>query len=102
MMKPADGREGIKKWIVEAVKIAGANPCPPTVLGIGIGGNFEITQNWEADTTVVWFNPTISAVTSLGTQKTQFSIGPRFNLAAPSGTKADLGVRAVVVFLFPK
>lgn len=41
MMKPADGREGIKKWIVEAVKIAGANPCPPTVLGIGIGGNFE-------------------------------------------------------------
>ena len=70
--------------------------------GAGIGGNFEITQNWEADTTVVWFNPTISAVTSLGTQKTQFSIGPRFNLAAPSGTKADLGVRAVVVFLFPK
>lgn len=41
MMKPADGREGIKKWIVEAVTIAGANPCPPTVLGIGIGGNFE-------------------------------------------------------------
>ena len=70
--------------------------------GAGIGGNFEITQNWEADTTVVWFNPTISAVTSLGTQKTSFSIGPRFNLAAPSGTKADLGVRAVVVFLFPK
>ena len=41
MMKPADGREGIKKWIVEAVKMAGANPCPPTILGIGIGGNFE-------------------------------------------------------------
>jgi hypothetical protein len=70
--------------------------------GAGIGGNFEITQNWEADTTVVWFNPTISAVTSLGTQKTQFAIGPRFNIAAPSGAKADLGVRAVVVFLFPK
>jgi len=70
--------------------------------GAGIGGNFEITQNWEADTTIVWFNPTITAVTSIGTQKTQFAIGPRFNLAAPSGTKADLGVRAVVVFLFPK
>jgi len=41
MMKPSDGREGIKKWIVEAVKIAGANPCPPIILGIGIGGNFE-------------------------------------------------------------
>jgi fumarate hydratase subunit alpha len=41
MMKPADGREGIKKWVVEMVKVAGANPCPPTILGIGIGGNFE-------------------------------------------------------------
>jgi len=70
--------------------------------GAGIGGNFEITQNWEANTTNVWFNPTISAVTSLGTQKTQFVIGPRFNLAAPNGTKADIGFRAVVVFLFPK
>ncbi len=70
--------------------------------GAGIGGNFEITQNWQSDTTVVWFNPTISAVTSLGSQKTQFAIGPRFNLAAPDGGKADIGVRAVVVFLFPK
>jgi hypothetical protein len=70
--------------------------------GAGIGANFEITQNWESNDTTVWFNPTISAVTSLGSQKTQFVIGPRFNLAAPSGTKADMGVRAVVVFLFPK
>ena len=70
--------------------------------GAGIGGNFEITQNWKGDTTTVWFNPTISAVTSLGTQKTQFTIGPRFNLAAPDATKADLGIRAQIVFLFPK
>lgn len=70
--------------------------------GAGLGGNFEITQNWEADTTVVWFNPTISGVTGLGNQKVQLAIGPRFNLAAPSGSKADIGFRAVVVFLFPK
>lgn len=70
--------------------------------GAGIGCNFEITQNWEADTTTVWFNPTLSGITSLGTQKTQFAIGPRFNLAAPSGSKADIGFRAVIVFLFPK
>ena len=70
--------------------------------GAGIGGNFEITQNWEANTTTVWFNPTISGVTSLGKQKTQLAIGPRFNLAAPSGTKADIGFRASIVFLFPK
>jgi hypothetical protein len=70
--------------------------------GAGIGGNFEIFQNWGANTTSAWFNPTVSAVTSIGKQKTQFVIGPRFNLAAPDGSKADIGVRAAVVFLFPK
>jgi len=70
--------------------------------GAGIGGNFEMSQNWIANTTSVWFNPTLSAVTSIGKQKTQFVIGPRFNLAAPDGSKADIGVRAAVVFLFPK
>lgn len=70
--------------------------------GAGIGGNLEITQDWKGDHTNVWLNPTLSAVTSLGKQKTQFVIGPRINLAAPDGSKADFGVRAVVVFLFPK
>ena len=41
MLKPADGAEGVIRSVVEAVKIAGPNPCPPIVLGIGIGGNFE-------------------------------------------------------------
>lgn len=38
MMKPADGPEGIINFIVETVKIAGPNPCPPTIIGVGIGG----------------------------------------------------------------
>jgi len=70
--------------------------------GAGIGANFEITQNWKENTTTVWLNPVMTAVTSLGKQKTQFLFGPRINLAAPSGGKADFGVRAGVVFLFPK
>lgn len=41
MLKPADGSEGVIKSVVETVRIAGPNPCPPIVLGIGIGGNFE-------------------------------------------------------------
>jgi len=69
--------------------------------GAGMGLNFEMTQNWEASTTTLWFNPVVNGVTSLGKQKTQFAIGPRFNLAAPSGAKADWGWRAAVVFLFP-
>ena len=41
MLKPADGVEGVKKFVVETVKMAGSNPCPPIVLGIGIGGSFD-------------------------------------------------------------
>lgn len=41
MLKPADGEEGIKKAVLEAVKDAGPNACPPIVVGVGIGGDFE-------------------------------------------------------------
>lgn len=41
MLKPSDGLEGIKDFVVETVKSAGANPCPPIILGIGIGGTME-------------------------------------------------------------
>lgn len=41
MLKPADGIEGIKAAILETVKLAGPNACPPIVVGVGIGGTFE-------------------------------------------------------------
>ncbi|MDI3534479.1 MAG: fumarate hydratase subunit alpha [Thermosediminibacterales bacterium] len=41
MLKPADGIEGVKEFIVETVKKAGPNPCPPIVVGVGIGGTVE-------------------------------------------------------------
>jgi fumarate hydratase subunit alpha len=41
MLKPADGAEGIKAFVVDRVKRSGANPCPPVVVGVGIGGTFE-------------------------------------------------------------
>ncbi len=41
MMKPADGREGVVEFVLDWVKQAGPNPCPPTTVGVGIGGNFE-------------------------------------------------------------
>ncbi len=43
MLKPADGIEGVKKFVIETVSIAGANPCPPIIVGVGIGGNFELS-----------------------------------------------------------
>jgi len=41
MMVPAEGVEGIKNFVIDTVVKAGANPCPPIVVGVGIGGNFE-------------------------------------------------------------
>ena len=41
MLTPSDGIEGIKNRVVEWVKQAGSNPCPPIVVGVGIGGTFE-------------------------------------------------------------
>lgn len=42
MLKPSDGEEGVKNFIVETVSLAGANPCPPIVVGVGIGGTMEL------------------------------------------------------------
>ena len=41
MLKPADGVEGVKNFILDTVRQAGSNPCPPIVLGVGIGGSFD-------------------------------------------------------------
>ncbi len=70
--------------------------------GAGVGGNFEITQNWEANNTVVFFNPTVSGITKLGTQMIQLAIGPRIPVSVPANGKPDFGIRAVVNFVFPK
>lgn len=41
MLKPSDGLEGVKNFILETVELAGPNPCPPIVVGVGVGGTFE-------------------------------------------------------------
>jgi len=41
MLRPTDGVEGIRNFVLECVQKAGANPCPPVVIGVGIGGSFE-------------------------------------------------------------
>lgn len=41
MLKPSDGVEGVKSFIVDTVSEAGPNPCPPVVIGVGIGGTFD-------------------------------------------------------------
>ncbi|MDO5022187.1 MAG: fumarate hydratase [Eubacteriales bacterium] len=41
MLVPADGVEGVKKFVLDTVRNAGPNPCPPIIVGIGIGGSFE-------------------------------------------------------------
>jgi len=47
MLKPADGRDGVIDFVVESVRRAGANPCPPIIVGVGVGGSAEKTM-WLA------------------------------------------------------
>ena len=41
MLKPSDGLEGVKAFVLKVVEEAGPNPCPPIVVGVGIGGTFD-------------------------------------------------------------
>ena len=41
MLRPSDGLEGVKEFVVRCVEEAGPNPCPPVVVGVGIGGTFD-------------------------------------------------------------
>ena len=41
MLPPAAGEKGVKDFVVETVRLAGPNPCPPIVIGVGIGGSFD-------------------------------------------------------------
>ncbi len=63
MLKPADGLDGVKNAILSAVKEAGPNACPPMVIGVGIGGDFEksaimakkaLTRSFEDRPTIPW------------------------------------------------
>ena len=41
MLTPADGLDGVKDWILECIKTAGPDACPPLIAGVGVGGTFE-------------------------------------------------------------
>ena len=41
MLKPADGVESVRNFVLDTVEKAGANPCPPIIVGVGIGGSFD-------------------------------------------------------------
>jgi len=43
MLKPADGLEGVKTFVLKAVAESGPNACPPGIIGVGVGGNFEMS-----------------------------------------------------------
>ncbi len=70
--------------------------------GAGVGISAEITQNWNASTTNAYIVPTVSAITKIGTQTVQLTIGPRLQVSAADGNKAAMGVRAALSFVFPK
>lgn len=69
--------------------------------GASLGVNAEITQNWEAKTTMISLNPSIGAVTKLGDQVVQFAISPLIPVVGPREMRPDWGLRAILAFVFP-
>jgi len=70
--------------------------------GAGLGVNAEITSNWIAHTTLATLNPIVTAVTRIGGQTISMAVGPRIPLSGPDELRAKLGLRGVLIFVFPK
>lgn len=70
--------------------------------GAGVGLSSENTFDWVSNATSAYLIPNVSGVTKLGTQIVQLQIGPRIPVSVPSASRPDFGVRASVVFVFPK
>ena len=70
--------------------------------GAGISLSSEMNFNWQGNTTTIFLDPSVSAVTKFGKQAVSLALGPRIPLAAPSESKPDFGLRAVLTFVFPK
>lgn len=94
MLKPADGEEGVKEAVLDAVKAAGPNACPPMVVGVGIGGTFEqcaylakkaLTRNMEEPSPLAHIR---AMEEELFTRMNELTIGP----GGLGGTNTVLGV----------
>ena len=70
--------------------------------GSGLTVNSETTFNWEANTTNAYINIMAGGLTKFGKQLVQLQVGPRIQVAAPEGGKSPFGVRAALIFVFPK
>ncbi|MHC1777990.1 MAG: hypothetical protein AB9834_21495 [Lentimicrobium sp.] len=70
--------------------------------GAGLTVNSETTLNWEAGTTNSYINIMAGGLTKFGNQLVQLQVGPRIQVAAPEGSESAFGVRAAIIFVFPK
>ncbi|RPD39017.1 hypothetical protein [Chitinophaga barathri] len=68
--------------------------------GAGFGVNAEITANWAGKETTAFINPVFSGLTKFGKQPVQLAVGPRIPVAGPSHSKANFGLRGVIIFVF--
>lgn len=84
MMAPSQGKEGVKAFVLETVRKAGPNPCPPVLVGVGIGGNFEgsaLLAKKALAKELFWDIPEDPEISELETELTdslnQLNIGPQ-------------------------
>ena len=99
MLTPAQGREGVKAFVLEMVKKGGPNPCPPIIVGIGIGGNLETSAQLSKEALMAQLgtrsrDPEVAALeTEMLDEINRTGIGPQ----GYGGTVTALDVHVVMM-----
>ncbi|MDF9824277.1 fumarate hydratase subunit alpha [Breznakia sp. PF5-3] len=100
MLKPAQGEQGVIDTVLNAIKQAGPNACPPMVVGVGIGGSFDYAavlakKATLRDATMANPNPKYAQL-----EKTLLTEANKLNIG-PQGFKGDTTVLAINIEYFP-
>ena len=100
MLKPADGVDGVKAAVLQAVKEAGPNACPPMVVGVGIGGNFEKSAELSKKALT---RPLTEKAASAATQEMEEEILTMINKTGigPAGLGGRITALAVNIETYP-
>ncbi|MGL5541573.1 MAG: fumarate hydratase [Erysipelotrichaceae bacterium] len=100
MLKPAEGIEGVKAKVLETIQMAGPNACPPFVVGVGIGGDFELAAQLAKKATFRSLQEAHPQAEYAALESELFTLANQLNIG-PQGLKGDTTVLKVNIERYP-
>lgn len=100
MLKPAEGIEGVKAKVLETIEMAGPNACPPFVVGVGIGGDFELAAQLAKKATFRALDVAHPQAEYAALEAELFALANQLNIG-PQGLKGDTTVLKVNIERYP-